>query len=105
MKILSEKQQEVIREKLLTSIRNMDDPDIQSLRRAAVILYSINKKGFLLPGIELRKILTDEKDGSKKFHPKSIEMLELLADAYYILIQGLKNKMDCKFALSKSELK
>lgn len=104
MKILSEKQQEVIREKLLNSIRNMDDPDIQSLRRAAVILYSINKKGFLLPGIELRKILTDEKDG-KKFHPKSIEMLELLADAYYILIQGLKNKMDCKFALSKSELK
>lgn len=105
MKVLSEKQQLIIREKLMNSITNKEDLDIQDLKRAAVILYSINKKGFLLPGIELRKILADGKDVSKIFSPKSIEMLELLADSYYILIQGLYDKIYCKYALSKSDLK
>ena len=90
---------------MIFSITNKEDLDIQSLQRVAVILYSINKNGFLLPGIELRKILTNEKDVSKTFSQKSVEMLELLADSYYILVQGLRNKTDCKYALSKSDLK
>ncbi len=104
MRVLSEKQQKIIREKLIISITNREDLDIQSLQRAAVILYSANKKGFLLPGVELRKILNEQKDESEKFSEKSSEMLELLADAYYILVNGLHNKNNRKYAISKSEL-
>jgi hypothetical protein len=98
---LSEKQKETIGKLLSQAIINKEHPHPADLARAAIILYDVNRLGYLLTDHIVENIL---ENSGQRYSDTMKEWLSHMANAYYDLVIGLSDPYYASHRVNESDL-
>jgi len=89
---LTEKESKKIAELLSKAVKNKEHPHPADIRRAAVVLYTVNESGFTLMDSDLLDIMNKlDESGGDHYSATIREILGAMASAYNHLVYGLNN--------------
>jgi hypothetical protein len=89
---LTEKESKKIVDLLSMAVKNKEHPYPADIRRAAVVLYTVNESGFALMDSDLLDIMNKlDESGGDHYSATIREILGPMASAYNHLVYGLNN--------------
>jgi hypothetical protein len=89
---LTEKESKKIAELMSKAVKNKEHPHPADIRRAAVVLYTVNESGFTLMDSDLLDLMNKlDESGDDHYSATMREILGPMASAYNHLVYGLNN--------------